>query len=261
MMLIIQFAHVAVILLPCFCLIHAAEHNSNEKQTSPCCNGGKPGSNGIPGVNGLPGSPGAPGRDGRDGIKGEQGRPGDTGPQGPSGEKGMKGERGRQGPVGPKGDRGEKGDSTSQAGPHNMCSHLNWKECTFTRADGKDTGELYSCQFMKNYTQTALHVYFAGNLRIASCNNCCSRWYFTFNGAECSSPGRIDGAYYMATAAGKNLHRHRQIEGHCNNIHKGRVRVGFWVGNCNNGHALADAYTGWTTMSRIFIEEVARAQQ
>ena len=118
-----------------------------------------------------------------------------------------------------------------------------------------------SCQFMKNYTQTALHVYFAGNLRIASCDNCCSRWYFTFNGAECSSPGRIDGAYYMATAADKNLHRHRHVEGHCNNIHKGRVRVGFWVGNCNNGHALADAYTGWTTMSRIFIEEVARAQQ
>ena len=59
----------------------------------------------------------------------------------------------------------------------------------------------------------------------------------------------------------KNLHRHRHIEGQCNNIHKGKVRVGFWVGNCDNGHALADAYTGWTTMSQIFIEEVARAQQ
>ena len=33
MMLTIQFAHVAVILLPCFCLIHAAG-NSNEKQVS-----------------------------------------------------------------------------------------------------------------------------------------------------------------------------------------------------------------------------------
>ena len=73
----------------------------------------------------------------------------------------------------------------------------------------------------------------------------------------------LHGAYHMETAADKNLHRHRHrhIEGHCNNIHKGKVRVGFWVGNCNNGHALADAYTGWTTMSRIFIEEVARAQQ
>ena len=33
-MLTIQFAHVAVILLPCFCLICAAELNSNEKQVS-----------------------------------------------------------------------------------------------------------------------------------------------------------------------------------------------------------------------------------
>ena len=61
--------------------------------------------------------------------------------------------------------------------------------------------------------------------------------------------------------AGKNLHRHRHIEGHCNNIHKGKVRVGFWVGSCNNGHKLTDADTGWTTMSRIFIEEVGSAQQ
>ena len=41
-----------------------------------------------------------------------------------------------------------------------------------------------SCQFMKNYTQTALHVYFAGNLRIFNCDDCCSRWYFTFNGVS-----------------------------------------------------------------------------
>ena len=33
-MLTIQFAHLAVILLPCFCLIYAAEPNSNEKQVS-----------------------------------------------------------------------------------------------------------------------------------------------------------------------------------------------------------------------------------
>ena len=67
--------------------------------------------------------------------------------------------------------------------------------------------------------------------------------------------------YGNSSWAGKKLHRHRHIEGQCNNIHKGKVRVGFWVGNCNNGHALADAYTAWTTMSRIFIEEVVRAQQ
>ena len=32
----------------------------------------------------------------------------------------------------------------------------------------------------------------------------------------------------------RNVHRVRRIEGHCNNIHKGRVRVGFWVGNCQH---------------------------
>ena len=116
---------------------------------------------------------------------------------------------------------------------------------------------------MKNYTDTALHVYFAGNLRIYNFDNCCSRWYFTFNGAECSSPGPIEGAFYMRFGKGpaQNLHRHRHIERHCNNIHKGKVRVGFWVGNCNNGHPSADASTGWTEMCRIFIEEVPKAQQ
>ena len=118
-----------------------------------------------------------------------------------------------------------------------------------------------NCEFTKNFSDTSLHVYFAGNLRIYGCDGCCSRWYFTFNGAECSSPGPIEGAFYMRTGKNQNLHRHRHIEGHCNNIHKGKVRVGFWVGNCNTGHANANAYTGWATLSRIFVQEVTKAQQ
>ena len=117
---------------------------------------------------------------------------------------------------------------------------------------------------MKKYADTALHVYYAGNLRIRGCDDCCSRWYLTFNGAECSSPGTIDGAFYMHTGnAGKtlDLHHHRNIEGHCNNIQKGKVRLGFSVGKCVTRHKLADAYTGWQSMSRIFIEEVPKAQQ
>ena len=117
-----------------------------------------------------------------------------------------------------------------------------------------------NCDFIKNYTDTALHVYFAGNLRIHGCDGCCSRWYFTFNGAECSSPG-FDGAFYMRTGRNHDLHRHRHIEGHCNNVQKGKMRVGFWVGKCATGHKMADAYTAWHSMSRIFIEEVPKAQQ
>ncbi|XP_020623475.1 collagen triple helix repeat-containing protein 1-like [Orbicella faveolata] len=234
---------------------------SGNKPLSLCY--GQPRTNGIPGMHGIPGSPGAPGRDARDGAKGDQGSLGKTGPQGPSGvegKKGDKGESGSQGAAGQKGQRGEKGESGTPGSPQ-LSSHINWKECTWKSVDQKDLGVIQNCDFMKNFTNTALHVYFAGNLRIYNCDNCCSRWYFTFNGAECSSPGSIDGAFYMRTGKNHNLHRHRHIEGHCNNIHKGKVRVGFWVGSCNTGQKNSDAYTGWATMSRIFIEEVPKAQQ
>ncbi|XP_078367936.1 collagen triple helix repeat-containing protein 1-like isoform X4 [Oculina patagonica] len=248
-------------------LCSAAENPSSGKPSDnkplSLCYGGQPGTNGIPGMHGMPGSPGAPGRDGREGAKGDQGSPGKTGPQGPpgaEGKKGANGEPGVQGPAGQKGERGEKGDSGTPGTPQ-LSSHMNWKECTWKRGEDKDSGVIQNCEFMKNFTDTSLHVYFAGNLRIAGCDDCCSRWYFTFNGAECSSPGPIDGAFYMAKGKSSNLHRHRHIEGHCNNIHKGKVRVGFWVGKCTTGQMIADAYTGWHSMSRIFVEEVPKAQQ
>ena len=116
------------------------------------------------------------------------------------------------------------------------------------------------CVFTKNFSDTSLHVYFTGALRIYNCDDCCKRWYFTFNGAECSAPLPIDGVVYMWKGKGsRNLHRVRHIEGHCNNIHKGKVRVGFWIGNCA-GYGNADGYTGWTSVSRIFVEEVPKPQ-
>ena len=114
------------------------------------------------------------------------------------------------------------------------------------------------CVFTKNFTDTALYVAWTGALRITSCKDCCKRWYFTFNGAECSSPIPIDGVVYVSIQ-GENPHRVRHIEGHCNNLHKGKVRVGFWNGNCHLSKS-DDAYTGWNSASRIFIEEVPKAQ-
>jgi len=251
-----------------FVLMNLASVSANNVSSKPSdnkvsvCYGGQPGTNGIPGMHGMPGSPGAPGRDGRDGTKGGQGSTGKTGPQGPTGvvgKKGNKGDSGAQGRLGEKGERGEKGEIGTPGSPQ-LSSHMNWKECTWKRDDAKDSGVIQKCEFMKNFTDTALHVYFAGNLRIRACDHCCSRWYFTFNGAECSSPGSIDGALYMQTGKNHNIHRHRHIEGHCNNIHKGKVRVGFWVGKCT-GYTSADASTGWYSMSRIFVEEVPKAQQ
>ena len=118
---------------------------------------------------------------------------------------------------------------------------------------------LQDCVFTKNFSDTALHVYWTGALRIQHCNTCCKRWYFTFNGAECSAPLPIDGIVYMQTGGNKNLHRVRHIEGHCNNIHKGKVRVGFWIGNCAS-FGNVDGYTGYNSVSRMFVEEVPKAQ-
>ena len=97
-------------------------------------------------MHGMPGSPGAPGRDGRHGAKGELGIPGKTGPQGPpgvDGKKGAKGESGIQGPAGQKGQRGYKGDS----GTPQLSSHMNWKECTWKKMDGRDSGEIHVSDF------------------------------------------------------------------------------------------------------------------
>ena len=117
------------------------------------------------------------------------------------------------------------------------------------------------CVFTKNFSDTSLRVSWTGALRVFGCTDCCKRWYFTFNGAECSGPLPIDGIVYLGGARSVNPHRVRHIEGHCNNIHKGKVRVGFWVGNCQsysrNGY---DAYTGWQSVSRIYVEEIPKPQ-
>ena len=55
------------------------------------------------------------------------------------------------------------------------------------------------------------------------------------------------------------LLHHRSFEGYCENIPQGTVIVELWVGQCPSGY-LGDAVTGWDSVSRIIIEEVARAQ-
>ena len=120
---------------------------------------------------------------------------------------------------------------------------------------------LKECIFKKTSDTTGLRVFWNGNLRLSNCHECCRRWYFTFNGAECSAPAAIDGIVYMihGNSGKKNLHRVRHIEGVCEKIHKGTVRVGFWVGNCA-GYGSADAQTGWNSVSRIYVEEVPPPQ-
>ena len=63
----------------------------------------------------------------------------------------------------------------------------------------------------------------------------------------------------QGTSGRKNLLRVRQIEGVCEKVPAGIVRVGFWVGNCAH-YGAADAHTGWNSVSRIIVEEVPPPQ-
>ena len=114
------------------------------------------------------------------------------------------------------------------------------------------------CQFTKTKDDTALRVVYQGNLYLEGCANCCKRWFITFNGAECSGPLPIDAVLWIRNKDEDN-HRPGFIEGYCNNIHKGKIRVGINIGNCA-GYGNSNGNTGWNSVSRLTIEEVPRSQ-
>lgn len=117
-----------------------------------------------------------------------------------------------------------------------------------------------SCTFRKLSSKTSLRVYWSGGLRIKNCKNCCKRWYFTFNGNECSTPDPIDGLVYMRSGARLNPFRVRHIEGVCNALPTGTVTVGFHVGYCKGYSYNANAHSGWNSVSRIYVEEIPPPQ-
>ena len=100
-------------------------------------------------------------------------------------------------------------------------------------------------------------MFYAGNLRSYGSRNC-NRWYFTFDGAECTKPATIEGVVLVLSTT-SNPYRHRHIEGYCNQVPKGHIRVGFWIGKCES-YSLGGGSTGWGSMSRIVIEEVPPPQ-
>ena len=119
---------------------------------------------------------------------------------------------------------------------------------------------IQDCSFNKLQDNTALKVSFQGVMRVIG-DNKCNRWYFKFNGNECSGPMTIEAVVYNDWPSGNpNLHHHRSFEGYCENLARGTVTVELWVGSCPSGHSQGDAYTGWQSVSRIMVEEVPRSQ-
>ena len=102
-------------------------------------------------------------------------------------------------------------------------------------------------------------MFYEGTLRSYRSGGVCNRWYFTFDGAECTKPATIEGIVYAPSTA-SNPHRHRHIEGYCDQVPKGRIRVGVWIGKCESYSSPGDGNTGWLSMSCTLIEEVPPPQ-
>ncbi|XP_066920857.1 collagen triple helix repeat-containing protein 1-like [Clytia hemisphaerica] len=217
---------------------------------------GKDGKDGKQGLNGKPGKDGLNGKNGKDGLNGKPGEDGKNGIDGRDGSNGAPGKDGLNGKDGKDGIDGKDGNNGNEP------SKKNWKECAWNHInDGKDSGEIKHCLFKKNSIKSYLKVVASSNMRIVNCNSCCKRWFVTFDGHECASVP-IDGVVYMDLGTGsrqKNLHRPRVVRGHCKISKNHQVKVALNVGNCH-GYGNADAYTGWNSATRIYIEEVDEPQ-
>lgn len=189
---------------------------------------GPPGPNPCCGC--APGTPGTPGNPGNPGIPGRHGLPG------------------------PPGERGQPG-AIAAPGLPGSAAVLNWKQCAWRNVNSDvDNGKISECSFVKKKSNTHLKVVYQGNQRVYTAG-ACNRWFFTFNGLECSMP--IDTAVY--TGAVWNIFRAATIEGYCGGVPRGAVTVALNVGACS-GHTRGNAYTGWNSASRIIIEEVEPPQ-
>ena len=116
------------------------------------------------------------------------------------------------------------------------------------------------CSFNKLQSDTAIKVSFQGNTQVYGTSKY-NRWFFTFNGNECSGPMTIEAAVFNNWPSGSpELLHHRSFDGYCENIPQGRVTVELWVGQCPSANTLGNTYNGWESISWIMIEEVSRAQ-
>ncbi|KAL9960192.1 hypothetical protein ACROYT_G033611 [Oculina patagonica] len=101
------------------------------------------------------------------------------------------------------------------------CKLANWKQCAWKLATNTDNGKIKECSFNKLRSDTALKVSYQGNIRIYTSAGC-NRWYFKFNGNECSGPMTIDSVLYNYWPGGlSNIHRPHFFEGYCENLTRG----------------------------------------
>ncbi|XP_013399633.1 collagen triple helix repeat-containing protein 1 [Lingula anatina] len=144
----------------------------------------------------------------------------------------------------------------------NHIVQCTWNHSSMGAAKYVSSGLVKSCQFTKKSSKTALRVKWSGDLRLLRKSSggyaACKRWYFTFNGAECTSPDAIDIVVHTKLKeTTENFHKTTSVEGLCFNVPAGEVTLGFNVGKCNVGnYPQGEVHTGYFGVFRIIVEEV-----
>jgi len=70
-----------------------------------------------------------------------------------------------------KGERGEKGES-QVLGSAYLPSHVNWKECSWKKGDGRDTGEIYVSVRVKKQSANVFTEKYVSKRRALKMRNC-----------------------------------------------------------------------------------------
>ena len=97
-----------------------------------------------------------------------------------------------------------------------------------------------------------------GNLQKTSSWNCV-RWFVTFDGKECSNVP-IDGIVFWKYESGektKDLSPPGVIRGNCLVKKSGSIDIELQVQGCSTNY---NAYTGFRSSTRIYVEEVGAPQ-
>lgn len=146
--------------------------------------------------------------------------------------------------------------------------HPNWDHCAFQPPipeGSRDVGAIDTLTCGQNLNKTesesALKVTFNGNMRITDCSHCCTRWFLTINGEECTDPAPIDAVIYTINATGFNIHRTSTVTGICYGTKSGAIPLGpaevtLNLGMCDGFNETFNAYTGLQTLSIMEVEEM-----
>eukprot|EP00731_Ephydatia_muelleri_P009476 Em0005g62a len=139
----------------------------------------------------------------------------------------------------------------------------HWSFCPIPQAQTEASAgtQGITCSMNKSADHSSLLLTFTGNMKLAGCQECCMRWFFTINGEECTDPAPIDAVIYSVHTDQMNMHRGSTIQGVCRATAGGTLVRGAYtatlnVGRCPGFNTTFITSTGYDSTSSVVIEEL-----